>query len=574
VLITNCTNTGDISGGSAGGIAGSSAASSNGSVIFTNCTNSGVISGNYAGGIAGNYAGYSGGSVGFTDCTNTGNISGQTAGGIAGYGAGFGNGNASSAIFTDCMNTGQVSGSEAGGISGSLTGSSSGSATFTNCANTGIISGQAAGGIVGNKFAENTTTTSSISNCYSIGNITGDSAGGIVGALIGYTNNASFNPIVDISNCYSLGAIATTCGGICGGNRYSSVYTGTPTINITNCYSWGNVTNAGSGIVALGLPIATTQNDIYVANGSWSDASANAVGALTGFPTDISTNNPGPTWTTIASNTPYVLSSFNAQLYDPNSASSSSSSYTTESGEFVDPSYNYQIVYNSQSINIATTRVFVAKGSTPYYYSYNNNTFEFINSNPATSTESIDVSITPSNGVLNLNVACFKKGTKILCGNEICIPIEELKIGDLVKTYKHGYQKVIMFAHSILCENFKNKVNKLYTYPREKNPDLIEDLHLTGGHSLLMDALTEEESTNMQNINWVQEDFMVEDKYKLLSWYNEKLYVSTEQNVEIYHFTLEPPENAKPSYVYGIYANGILAESCSKGAMEQVCNNK
>jgi hypothetical protein len=391
--------------------------------------------------------------------------------------------------------------------------------------------------------------------------------------LIGYTDNVSFNPIVDISNCYSLGAIATTCGGICGGNQFSAVYTGTPTINITNCYSWGLVTDAGSGIVALGLPITPTQLNTYVADGSWTDASANAVVALTGTPTDISTNNPGTTWTTIATNntTPYVLSSFNAQIYNPNSASSSSSNYTTNPGLFTDSSYN--LLYNNQVSNVATARVFVAKGSTPYYYSYNSNTFQFTNSNPGTSTEIIDVNITPSNGVLSISVACFKKGTKILCDNEIYIPIEELKIGDLVKTYKHGYQKVIMSAHSSLCNYSQNKLNQLYTYSCEKNPALIEDLHLTGGHSLLLDTLTEEESNDMNQINWAKEDFMVEDKYKLLACFSSRLFIAAEQQVEIYHFTLEPPENAKQAHVYGIYANGILAESCSQGAMEQITGN-
>ena len=167
-----------------------------------------------------------------------------------------------------------------------------------------------------------------------------------------------------------------------------------------------------------------------------------------------------------------------------------------------------------------------------------------------------------------LNIECFRKGTKILCENDVYIPIEELKTGDLVKTYKHGYQKIIMLEHSRSCDYVQNIRNQIYTYSRELNPELIEDLHLTGGHSLLLDALTKEESTNMNQINWSKEDFMVEDKYKLLACFSRKLCIASEQHIEIYHFTLEPPENAKASHVYGIYANGILAESCSQGAME------
>jgi uncharacterized protein YqkB len=346
-------------------------------------------------------------------------------------------------------------------------------------------------------------------------------------------------------------------------------YTGTPTINITNCYSWGSVADTDSGIVAISLPITPNQVNTYVANGAWTDASANASGALIGYPIDISTNNPGTTWTTIATNTttPYVLSSFNAQLYSPNSASSSSN-YTTNPGLFSDSSYN--LLYNNQVSNVATTLVFVSEGTpSPYYYSYNTNTFEFTNT--GISTDIINASITPSNGEITYSMSpiCFKEGTKILCENAMYVPIEELKIGDIVKTYKHGYQKVIMIAHTNLLDYSQNMRNQLYTYSREKNPDLIEDLHLTGGHSLLVDALTEEESTHMQKIKWSKDGRMVEDKYKLLACFSDNLAVSVEQNVEIYHFTLEPPENAKPNYVYGIYANGILAESCSQGAMEK-----
>ena len=558
---TNCTNTGVISGTQAGGIVGTNAGYQ-GSATFTNCTNSGLISGSSAGGIAGYEAGALG-SATFTNCTNSGVIS-VLDGGIAGLLAGY-NG---SATFTNCKNTGTI-GDYSGGIVGSQAGGSSGSVTITKCTNTGTISGTQAGGIAGYEFAYNTTNTCSITNCYSIGAISGSNAGGITGAAVGYTDSATYLPKnVNISNCYSLGAISSSAGGICGGTDYNP-YTGSPTINITNCYSWGLVTDAGSGIVAISLPITPTKLNTYVANGTWSDTTANA--NLTGTPTSLTTGNPGATWTKIANNTttPYVLAAFNDQLYSPNSASSASN-YTTSAGLFTDTSYNYQIVYNNQVSNVATTRVFVAKGTpSPYYYSYNNNTFTFTNT--GTATNIINATITPSNGTLNyaLSPICFKKGTKILCENDMYIPIEELKIGDLVKTYKHGYQKVIMTAHISLCDYSQNKLNQLYTYSREKNPDLIEDLHLTGGHSLLLDTLTEEESNDMNQINWHADDFIVEDKYKLLAGFSCELYIAAEQNVEIYHFILEPPENAKPSHVYGIYANGILAESCSQGAMEE-----
>jgi hypothetical protein len=170
-----------------------------------------------------------------------------------------------------------------------------------------------------------------------------------------------------------------------------------------------------------------------------------------------------------------------------------------------------------------------------------------------------------------LNIVCFKKGTKILCENDVYIPIEDLKIDDLVKTYKQGYQKIIKIAHSRSCDYVQSAYNQMYTYSRESNPDLTEDLHITGGHSLLLDELTDEEANDMKKIHWpTKGEYMVEDKYKLLACFSRKLRMSTEQNAEIYHLTLEPPENAKPSHVYGIHANGILVESCSQAGMEQI----
>jgi hypothetical protein len=91
---------------------------------------------------------------------------------------------------------------------------------------------------------------------------------------------------------------------------------------------------------------------------------------------------------------------------------------------------------------------------------------------------------------------------------------------------------------------------------------------------LLLDTLTEEESNDMKQIPWPLDELVVEDKYKLLACFSSQLYVATEQNAEVYHFALEPPENAKLSHVYGIYANGILAETCSQYAMKAILGEK
>ena len=243
--------------------------------------------------------------------------------------------------------------------------------------------------------------------------------------------------------------------------------------------------------------------------------------------------------------------------------SSSGPTVTSNEGLVFDGSLNLFISDNTNSRVIKSSpKTFVFGGPS----ATNNEAFY---GTPVT-TYLYNITTNATTTTFGLNIVCFKKGTKILCENDTYIPIEELKIGDLVKTYKQGYQKIIRLAHSRSCDYVQSAYNQMYTYSCEYNPDLTEDLHLTGGHSLLLDTLTDEESNDMKKIHWpTTEEYMVEDKYKLLACFSHKLHMSTEQNAEIYHLTLEPPENAKPSHVYGIYANGILVESCSESGMEQ-----
>jgi hypothetical protein len=393
VTFTNCTNSGAITQSQSGGIVGPQSAELGGSVTFTGCTNSGVISGSSAGGIAGTRAGWFNGFASFTNCTNSGNISGLSAGGIAGSIAGATNG---SVTITNCTNSGTISRQYAGGIAGANAGQSNGLVTITNCFSTGVISGQNAGGIAGDWFGYNTSINCVISQCYSTGDITGNNAGGIVGSDVGLTDNALYTPNVNITNCYSQGAVSTTAGGICGGTD-GSTYAASPTITITNCYSAGTIVDANSGLVSILYPKPTSKPNTYVAAGTWSDAAANA--NLTGTPTNISTNNPGSTWTTLGSNTPYVLSAYNAALYSPSSASTSSSTYTSTAGLF-SPEYNYKLMYTDQVGDEKIAYVLVYKGTAPYYYSYNVNTFILSIANGFYVTS---VTIDPYTGVLSFN---------------------------------------------------------------------------------------------------------------------------------------------------------------------------
>ena len=406
----DCINTGTIEANAAGGIVGADAARANtGQITLTRCKNTGVISGQDAGGIAGKTCGYNNGNATFSSCTNTGLISGQYAGGILGSYAGNGNSNLIS--FDSCLNSGDITAEHAGGIVGAYAGSFDGSITINKCFSIGSLSGQYAGCITGGKFASDTNRISIISNCYSTGNISGGTAqiraGGIIGADVGYTSATTYNPVVYISTCYSLGRIGTSCGGIVGGSS-GFPYFNKSTINISNCYSYGAVSGTGQGIVASSLTstyINLTMLNTYVADGFWNDAIA--ISKLNGYPTDININNPGPTWTTLSTtflpNIPYVLSIFNEVLYSPMDVSSNIN-YSSNPGTF-QPDYNYDIMYSDQTSNVLTTRVFSYKGISPYYYSYDSNTFSFTNTNGITiPNDVIYVAVVKSTGVLNFTL--------------------------------------------------------------------------------------------------------------------------------------------------------------------------
>jgi len=160
---------------------------------------------------------------------------------------------------------------------------------------------------------------------------------------------------------------------------------------------------------------------------------------------------------------------------------------------------------------------------------------------------------------------CFNKGTKILClknNEEIYIPIENLQKGDLVKTYLHGYRKIDSLMHSL----FKNNINEFTKsmYVMSKQDDMIDDLIITGGHSILVDEYeTEEVKNNHKNLFGGELD-PIDDKYLLLAGKSSKFkQIQGDDIFDIYHLCLEG-ETEEHDRRYGIWANGVLTESTYK----------
>ena len=95
---------------------------------------------------------------------------------------------------------------------------------------------------------------------------------------------------------------------------------------------------------------------------------------------------------------------------------------------------------------------------------------------------------------------------------------------------------------------------------------LTEDLIVTGGHGIMVNELTEEQSNSQLEWGFVQEV----DHKKLLLVCNSDDFKPMENNdvYTYYHFTLE--NDGDDSIRYGVWANGLLMETPSREGFNTV----
>jgi len=159
---------------------------------------------------------------------------------------------------------------------------------------------------------------------------------------------------------------------------------------------------------------------------------------------------------------------------------------------------------------------------------------------------------------------CFKTNSKILCqinGQEVYVEIQNLKPNDLIKTTK-GFKKlrVIGKRDIIHVADGERTKDKLYVCKPEKYPEVFEDLIITGCHSILVDSLKSlEQKQGAINVNGRL--YFTDNKYRLPACVDDRTEIYSESGVHtIYHIALE---NEDYYSNYGVYANGLLVETCS-----------
>lgn len=173
----------------------------------------------------------------------------------------------------------------------------------------------------------------------------------------------------------------------------------------------------------------------------------------------------------------------------------------------------------------------------------------------------------------NLGGTCFIKGTliKIQKNNkEIEEYIENLNIGDLVKTSKNEYKKI-----SFIGYNFSSKDNYMQHIRILKKNSIYynvpnKDLLLTSGHSILFNQLSNHLLNEKYNIYEYPTNEIIEDFVKIKTDHCSLFKniqecdvihkLTNTQKLTYYHFSLECDERDKQ---YAVYANNVLCETMS-----------
>lgn len=164
-------------------------------------------------------------------------------------------------------------------------------------------------------------------------------------------------------------------------------------------------------------------------------------------------------------------------------------------------------------------------------------------------------------------VICFRDGSKILTfnpatGREQYTAVENVRPGTLVKTRMSGYVPVCMVGTSTVTipNDAERTADRLYVCTKEQFPELTEDLYITGHHSILVNNMTDAEREECaEEMGRV---YMTEGRCRLPAHIDRRtrVYEAPGAVERIWHFALE---NNDEQMNYGVYANGLLVESCS-----------
>jgi len=168
-----------------------------------------------------------------------------------------------------------------------------------------------------------------------------------------------------------------------------------------------------------------------------------------------------------------------------------------------------------------------------------------------------------------LTMTCFKEDTLILTTNGYKA-IQDLRKGDLVKTWKHGDKPIAMIGKKdIYHVGSSNRIpHQLYVCSSSAYNEITQDLILTGAHAILIDRFRDSEQREAVRTFYDGNIYLTDEKARLPAFLDKRTSVyDTPGTYTIYHFALE---NDNYYTNYGIYANGLLVETSSKRYLKEL----
>ena len=166
---------------------------------------------------------------------------------------------------------------------------------------------------------------------------------------------------------------------------------------------------------------------------------------------------------------------------------------------------------------------------------------------------------------------CFLENSQILT-NKGYRPIQELRKGDLIKTLRNDFVPIDMIgARDVYNSKSEERIkDQLYVCSQDKFPEVFQDLVITGCHCILVDDFKEGEREKTKEVNG--KIYVTDNKYRLPACVDERTRIYEKEGIcTIYHIALE---NTDYYMNYGIYANGLLVETCSKRYLKELSQMK
>jgi len=208
----------------------------------------------------------------------------------------------------------------------------------------------------------------------------------------------------------------------------------------------------------------------------------------------------------------------------------------------------------------------VPLNSSNYGKTYNIN-ITITNNNSLTSSVSNTVSITIP------YYPCFAKNTQILTADGYT-PVQKLHPGDMIQTVRHGFVPLWKLGKkTIYHPASKDRLShQLYRLSPDRYTALTEPLVITGCHSILVEEWSSDQEKDRAAKVHEGKVYITDDRYRLPACADEKAEVHEPAGeYTIYHVALENPDYLMN---YGIYANGLLVESCSKRYLVELSGMK